>query len=286
MAKPSLLRLLAPAAALTAASAHASCPRGWTQRGGRNVETCAEFKTLPAAWNIDVDAVLSRVDYGLGFLGYTGRERRIELRLFRTRGTYLASSFKPPTWSQGLAIKPKTVLVYAYSKQRSMDETLAHEMTHLRFERYWGKKMPPYWINEGLAMSQENVDPAKSQWYWAMAGFAQRGYLPFPLETFVKLDPITDVGGGAEGVGLWYVEAYALVRFLRSGGADFRFGTLCSDLRKGMSFKDALWDAYRYTSLAGMERKWRRWMAEEIARVPPRFTSSGRAFDPYMDFGL
>ena len=266
--------------------ASAACPRGWTDRHGRKVVTCAEFKTLPPAWSVNVDSILSRIDFGLGFLGYSGQERLIELNLFRNRGSYLASSFRPPAWSQGLAIKPKTVLVCASARQRGIERILAHEMTHLRFEQYWGRAMPPPWINEGVAMSEESADQSTSQWYWAMAGFAQRGYLPFPTATFVKLNPITDVGGGAEGVGEWYAQAYALVQFLRSNNGDFRFSTLCSDLRKGMGIQDAIWDAYRYMSLQEMEGKWRRWMADRVSRVPPRFTSSGRAFDPYMDFGL
>ncbi len=39
-------------------------------------------------------------------------------------------------------------------------------------------------------MSEESADQSTSQWYWAMAGFAQRGYLPFPTVTFVKLNPM------------------------------------------------------------------------------------------------
>ena len=91
----------------------------------------------------------------------------------------------------------QTVVVHDHKEREKLLEIIAHETTHLLFESYWAEsnKMPPTWLNEGLAMLEEGATtgkPEKSPWYRTMA-YWEDGLLT--LESFFKTTPTKHMRG-------------------------------------------------------------------------------------------
>jgi hypothetical protein len=220
---------------------------------------------------MNLERMHSRLRMDLGMFSPWIAKDRIKLYLYKDIPSFLSGEFNPPTWSNGLALyEIKTVAVPDNPDSKALLRVISHETTHLLFEGYWheaGRKNPPSWLNEGLAMMEEDGSPERperSPWFQSMV-LSKPGSL-MPMEKFVVLNPAEDLHDPSI-VGDFYVEAYSLTYFLFRGHQRLQFKNFCEQLRDGRSLEQSLWLAYRYHDLQSLEKDWRRWLGRSEMRL-------------------
>lgn len=192
---------------------------------------------------------------------------RVKVYIYKDRASYLKGRFQPPRWSNGLAIpQERAVAVHEGRDKKKLFSVLAHELTHLIFESFWGKAgRPPAWLNEGLAMVEEAEAgdiPRSSGWHSAMQNLPPRSY--FSMAELERTSPGEDLNAAQvknnPKIEIWYTQSYSLVYFLTRQNSSFKFKSFCSYLRSGKSLKESLWLSYRYRSVPKFEEAWKKWL--------------------------
>jgi len=189
----------------------------WHQSLSPHFQVSHQEAWLPVGLLMDLERMHSRLRLDLAmFAPWISRER-LRLFLYKDQASYLAGRFKPPPWSNGVALyEERVVAVFKQPDRQRLLEVVSHETTHLLFESYWGEagKSPPTWLNEGLAMLAEKdgpQNPERSPWYAAMVSLLER---PLGLEEFLRFNPAQEASPQDSRLQVWYVQAYSLVYFL------------------------------------------------------------------------
>jgi|CXWL01.1.fsa_nt_gi hypothetical protein len=223
---------------------------------------------LPSGFTMGAERVYFRLHMDMGVFSPWMAKEKINLFIYSDHESYLAGEFRPPAWSNGLAVyERKAVALPSMRDPRKLLSVMAHETTHLLFESYWreGNRQAPAWINEGLAMLQEAESPDKPEtgvWYQQMTLINAKR---FPtLAAFFAVTPTVDLHNDQSAVGEWYVQAYSVTHFLLRKHSRLQFKSFCGYLREGKSTAEALWLAYRYRSVDDFDVKWRRWLADPV----------------------
>lgn len=235
----------------------------WRQTVSPHFAVSHEKTWLPPGFLINLEKMHNRLRMDLAMFSPWMAKERLKIYLYAGQGSYLAGEFEPPAWSNGIAIfERKAVALPESADRRKLMQVLSHETTHLLFESYWQEahKQPPSWLNEGLAMLEESEAsdrPEASGWFQAMAAASPASFAP--MEQFLGVTPTTDIHnqGAAEN---WYVQAYSVVRFLTRERSRIQFKAFCATLRDGRPLKEALWLAFRYSSIDKFEKAWREWL--------------------------
>jgi hypothetical protein len=221
-----------------------------------------EDRLVSVGFLMQLEQIHSRLDFDLGMF-WPVEKGRIKVYLFKSKESYLASSFQPPEWSNGLAIPvERTVLLYPLEDEKTLLRVASHEMTHVLFESYWddkGDHRPPAWLNEGLAMFEETRTDRSVDSYWhdQLPALAQLKKLS--LKSIVETTPIKDLAG-EQSVGTWYIEAYSLVFFLLNNHPRLEFRSFCESFRQSGNLEKSLWTAYGYSSLKLFSQDWKKWL--------------------------
>lgn len=248
--------------------------RAWRTTTSPHFEVFHEEAFLPPAFLINLERIHSRLRMDLAMFSPWMAKERLRLYLYRDHSSYLAGEFSPPAWSNGVAqFDRKAVAVHDQPSRRKLLQVIGHETTHLLFEGYWREqgKNPPSWLEEGLAMLEEDDPREYSQWLEAMVLMPPERMKP--MAEFLELSPAKDLPGRA-GVSHWYIQSYSLARFLYRSHSRLQFKTFCGLLRDGKPVQDALWLVYRYGSLRKFEAAWRRWLQDPTHKKQAR---EGRA---------
>jgi len=178
--------------------------------------------------------------------------------IYSSKKTYLKGEFKPPSWSKGLAIlKKKAVVVYDSGDIEKLRAVISHELTHLYFETFFSEKfkIPPKWLNEGLAVMIEDRSYGKGPWDSALKFVSGKRYMSF--SKFFKSD--LNKMKSKQVIGDWYLQSFGIVRYLFGANKRLQFKYFCDLTRKGEKLENALWKAYRIRNLRDFENKWRKW---------------------------
>lgn len=258
---PALAALLL---ALQAPAARAADADGFRRTLSPHFEIRHQADFLPRGLLMDLGRLHGALSRDLSlFAPWLGRER-VLLHLYADRRSYVQGDAKPPEWSNGMAFfRRRLIVTYVQPRRERTLSVLAHEMAHLLFEGYWGEagKVPPVWLNEGLAMMMEDPrDGEETEWAKAMRAMTASGrWVPF--ERFFEVEPARDLAESDKGaVTLWYVQAYSVVRFLHERYTRLQFFSFCRALRDGEPLERALWQAFRLGGAARFEEAWRAWM--------------------------
>lgn len=225
------------------------------------------------ASTIDLERLHSRLGLDLAAFSPWMAKERVALYLYPNAKSYGEGEFHPPAWSNGIAFYDRRIIaVYAHRSPEALDKIIAHEMTHLLFESYWAEsnKMPPSWLNEGLAMMEETErtdEEDKSEWYQGMANLGPKRLVSFAVLT--QIDPSAQLRS-KEAASYWYVSAYSVVYFLYREHSKLQFINFCKDLRDGSTLEAALWKDYRYPTTAKFEAAWKGWLAGVSTRFVGR----------------
>jgi hypothetical protein len=273
--------------------------RGWNWRETTSPHFAVEHEMpwTPPGFVMNLERMHSRLRMDLGMFSPAMSKERIKLYLYKDSQSFLSGEFQPPSWSNGVALyELKTVAVPDNPDRKALMRVISHETTHLLFEGYWheaGGKNPPSWLNEGLAMMEENDEPEypeRSSWFQNMVLAKPSSFLP--MEQFAALTPAQDLHD-PKIVGDFYVQAYSLVYFLFRGHQRLQFKNFCEHLRDGQSLAQSLWLAYRYHGVQDLEKNWRRWrrsselrnkvdraQAETSVQTPSEGSKSKDSFTP------
>lgn len=166
---------------------------------------------------------------------------RAKVYVYQNRNNFLNHEPVASNWS-GAFFSPENNRIVMYDEPDNVGKMLSqfqHELTHLFVENYFcpkgtGKPEPPVWLNEGLAVNMEDITNKTSGGVWAndlivmnmipsAKSPAASLRAPTPVSQsnvqflkftdFVKNDSY-DSAVAAGKVQDWYMQAYAMVRFL------------------------------------------------------------------------
>lgn len=254
--------------ALPAAAAVPQKGWDWRETTTPHFRVLHQTTWLPPGLTMGVERIHSRLRMDLGAFSPWISHERIELYVYSDLQSYVAGEFKPPAWSNGVAIYDKKAVAIPTMKEPSqMLRVIAHETTHLIFVSYFREQHrdPPSWLNEGIAMVEEAESrdkPETSQWYQNMVEMKRTSW--FPLERFFSISPTKDLHDDKKDVSEWYVQAYSVTHFLVRKHSNLQFKSFCSDLRDGKTVAQALWLVYRYRNVNDFEKKWHAWLDDPL----------------------
>ncbi len=166
---------------------------------------------------------------------------RARVYVYQNRKNFLDHEPVASDWS-GAFFSPENNRIVMYDEpdnNKKMLSQFQHELTHLFLENYYSPKgsnkpEPPVWLNEGLAVNMEDITNNASGGVWAHDLVAMN-FIPAPKSPAADLKaprPITnadvqfikftdfvrndsyDNAVAAGKVQDWYMQAYAMVRFL------------------------------------------------------------------------
>lgn len=256
------------AALLLPAPARAAGTQGWDWRETPtpHFRVMHQDVWLPQGLTTGIERLHFRLSMDLGAFSPWMAKEKIGLYVYRDLTSYVEGEFKPPPWSNGVAIYDKrAVAIPTMRETSSMLRVLSHETTHLLFVSYFreGHRDPPSWVNEGLAMLEEADRPERpetSVWYQNMVEMDPKKWLP--MDEFLTINPTKDLHDDKAAVGDWYIQAYSVTHFLVRKHSRLLFKSFCAALRDGKTSEEALKSVYHFRSLADFQHRWRQWLAD------------------------
>lgn len=192
-------------------------------------------------------------------LGYSRRsdfwlwDKRCNVYLYANKESFLQTN--QPNWSSGYAIPEKRTIVSFLGSVEFLNSVLPHEMTHLIFRDFVGinNGSIPLWLDEGMAMSQEEAKrPLFDQLVAKMVD--QRKWIPF--RSIVQIQSMS--GAEMNQAAVFYAQAQSMVRFLLESTDPNSFIQFCRNLRDGNLLEDALRKNYqkRFPTIDEFEQDW------------------------------
>ncbi len=219
-----------------------------------------ESAWTPGAISLELEKMYSSMRINMSMFAPWMVSEKTKVYIYSSQKTYLAGEFNPPAWSKGLAYAPrKTIVVYDTGDTDKLKAVIAHELSHLYFEGYFAEshKLPPQWLNEGLAVyMEESIFPGGGPWSAALTSFKGDRIVPFSSFFDMKLDQIDSDAKIAD----WYLQAYGAVLYLYRPATRLQFKGLCDELRYDEKLDDALWKVYRIRAGGDFSVKWQAWL--------------------------
>ena len=193
------------------------------------------------------------------YKNYWTWDDRVEIYIFPDKESFIQATGQPD-WSYGVAtthgrdISSRTIKSY-FQSERLFEDVLPHEISHFILRDFLGGGMGhvPLWFDEGIA--QLNESNKKFIAHQVMKQLIKKGqYLPLGGLMHYNVRSETD----AQKVSAYYAQSVSIVDFLISKYGSDRFKKLCSQLKSGKDFANALQGAYTeiFDSVDELENKW------------------------------
>ncbi|MBI5744601.1 MAG: hypothetical protein HY952_08640 [Elusimicrobia bacterium] len=257
-----LLSIFLAAAAPAAQDAASPIAPSWHVKTSPHFEIYHESSWSPSSISLEMEKMYASVRMSMAMFAPWMVKERAKIYIYSSQQSYLGGEFNPPKWSKGLAyFSKKTVVVFDTGDVEKLKAVIAHELSHLYFEGYFGEKLkyPPQWLNEGLAVYlEESVSPDGGPWGRALAYFPEARRYPFPEFFKTKIEDLDSDSRIAD----WYLQAYGSVLYLYKPATRIQFKGLCEAVRAGEPLGDALWKVYRIREDSDFGRKWSVWLTE------------------------
>lgn len=238
----------------------------WHTTKTPHFEVMHEAAFMPPGFMVSLEKIHSRLRMDLSMFSPWMAKEKIKLYLYKDRASYLAGEFRPPQWSDGLALfELKAVALPDRPDRKQLAGTAAHEITHLLFESYWKetKKEAPVWLDEGLAMLEED-DPRQPSGRFLALVYNDQEIID--MERFFEITPTKDLQSD-KSADRWYSQAYGITRFLYRGHSKLQFKSLCAHIRDGKTPQQALWLTYRYPTLPKFQLAYQKWLKDPARKV-------------------
>lgn len=180
-------------------------------------------------------------------------DRRCTIILFRDQASFQKKA-EGVQWAEGMA-NYKTREIFAYNgNPQFMPSVLPHELTHMLFRESTGSfKVFPLWLDEGVALSQE--DAKRDELYRAAAKAFQNGSsIPFRDMAGVRDARAMDSAQAQ----IFYAQSLATVNFLKDSFPKDKFLKFCRLIGEGTKAEDALKRVYggdRIQSLQDLQKR-------------------------------
>lgn len=237
----------------------AQAPEGWLELKGQHFiiyyqGSRREFSDLVLK---QAEFYYDRVAHALGYSRRSDFwlwENRCLIYLYGTQDAFHAET-KQATWSSGYAIPKKRTIVSYEGASQFLDSVLPHELAHLILRDFIGLQngKVPLWLDEGLAMAQEE---AKREYFDRLVSemILQEKWIPIGIMSRIRSVKDLDQDQSA----IFYAQAQSLVRFLLDFREPGRFVQLCRDVRDGHTLEKALAKNYPkdFPTLEAFENRW------------------------------
>ena len=247
----------------------------WHVKTSPHFEILHESVWSPSSISLELEKIYSTMRLNMAMFAPWMVKERSKIYIYASQDSYVNGEFNPPRWSKGLAYSSKkTVVVYDTGDIGKLKAVIAHELTHLYFEGYFGEKLkyPPQWLNEGLAVYlEESVTPEGGPWSKALAYFPPERQYAFPGFFGLKIDQLKSDTKIAD----WYLQAYGTVLYLYRPHTRVQFKAFCEALRSGEKVEAALWKSYRVREGGDFGNKWSVWLDNYAAPSRNGLTSGG-----------
>ncbi|MCX5786340.1 MAG: hypothetical protein NTX59_11695 [Elusimicrobia bacterium] len=231
----------------------------WHLKSSPHFDVYHESSWSPAAIGLELERMYSSMRLNMAMFAPWMVREKTKIYIYSGQKSFLVGEFDPPKWSKGLAFfGKKTVVVYDTGDMVKLKAVIAHELTHLYFESYFGEKLtyPPEWLNEGLAVFMEdNAYPEAGPWGQALPYLPKERLIEFDRFFTVKIEDLPS----ERQIGDWYLQSYGIVAYLYKPQQRLQFKNFCALLRKGGKVDAALWEIYRVKDPIELEGKWLAW---------------------------
>ena len=159
--------------------------------------------------------------------------------LFRSRDEWARLQMPVPDWAIGVTHGPEFFAVLGERPSASDQAIVAHEVSHLTFNRFVSMHVP-LWLNEGFAEFESESAYTKLH--------GQQNGIPLRLSTRAfsinTLTAATSYPSDPKLASAFYGESERLVRFLLTRHTKARFLQLVDRLGKGATFPNAFEQTY------------------------------------------
>ncbi|MDO8805506.1 MAG: peptidase MA family metallohydrolase [Elusimicrobiota bacterium] len=255
-----LFCLFIAAGASGAELATAPSVSNWHVKTSPHFEILHESVWSPSSISLELEKIFASMRLKMAMFAPWMVKEKSRIYIYASQDSYVNGEFNPPRWSKGLAYSSKkTVVVYDTGDILKLKAVIAHELSHLYFEGYFGEKLkyPPQWLNEGLAVYlEESVSPEGGPWSRALAYFPPERQVVFPGFFSLKIDQLKSEARISD----WYLQAYGTVLYLYRPHTRVQFKAFCEALRTGEKVETALWKGYRVREGADFGNKWSVWL--------------------------
>jgi len=234
----------------------------WRSKSTSHFEIKHESPMAPQSIAIELEKIYSKMRMHISsFAPWTAKEKT-KIYIYSSIESYRASSFRPPPWSEALAIpQAHAVVIYDQHDMSEMRRVVSHELSHLFFGSFFNAKPDalPLWLDEGMATNMEDV----------VLGMREEALMASDVKSYPDFELFTASVPGAsdpdEIVRGWYLQAFGAVKYMYSSSNRLKFVMYCRKLLAGSTPEAALWEVYRIRGWKIFDERWRAWLEAEQA---------------------
>ena len=174
-------------------------------------------------------------------------KKRCSIYLYTNREQYLSNK-GTKDWAKGIVhVIKKEIITYA-KREQFLEYTLPHELGHIIFRETVGfDKKLPLWLDEGIAVLQENDRSKYLNTTKKIIGTSDFVSL-YELSKIRDYETIPPV--------VLYSEAASLISFLLEEYGRDKFVSFCRAIRDKDDWLEALLKTYKFDDLTKLEEAW------------------------------
>lgn len=215
-----------------------------------------EAPMVPAGVLNTLEGLHAKLLLDLGTFSPWAYKESIRVYLYQDGKSYAAHTGMKPWALAHINVQTKTIYGHAAS---DFQRVLAHELGHLFFSQFFiaQSTAPPLWLNEGVASLMEWQYGLERDQKAMDRHLVMKGTIPF--DQFLSYNYAHARAGDGDSVGIWYIQAQSVTRYLMRGFSQAQFVQLCGALRAGHSLDASLRAAYGLAipNTTTLERLWR-----------------------------
>lgn len=190
------------------------------------------------------------------FRPWEGKDKG-EIYLYKTKSDYMKAT-GAPEWSAGQAqFIPLMFATYENSPNLAI-ATFPHELTHMLFHLFMGQKRMPLWLEEGMAMFEEE-DKTREYRERQLVKWSIKEGKHIGLNILFAI-PIIPSDMPDETIQLFYAESASVVDHLITDNIRTLFGKFLTCLKNGELIEQALKNSYQWkykNGISDLEARWK-----------------------------
>ncbi|MBU4376763.1 MAG: hypothetical protein KKD29_04715 [Candidatus Omnitrophica bacterium] len=186
------------------------------------------------------------------FRPWEGKEKG-QIYLYKTKSDYMKAT-GAPEWSGGIAQLSASRFATYEDSPNLATTTFPHELTHILFHLFVGKKRMPLWVEEGMAQFEEEDETTI---------YRSKRFIKWNIKEgkYIRLVDLFNMRVVPEdNVDLFYTESASVVDHLISDNIRTSYGKFLTYLKNGEPVESALAKAYQWkykNGISDLETRWK-----------------------------